>query len=109
MMRPNRRAVIGGAAACVALPALAGGVVHSIAIKRFKFDPSHVVVQVGDTIEWTNDDLAPHTASADEFGWDTGEIAKGSSVKIIITTGMETSYFCAFHPHMKGTIEIQSK
>lgn len=79
---------------------------HDIVIKSFTFEPQSVTVQVGDTIRWTNEDLAPHTATASEAGWDTGELAKGQSATILVTHGMQTSYFCAFHPHMKGTIEV---
>ena len=107
MIRLNRRSILGGVAACAALPTLAvETVVHKIAIKRFEFDPKTVTVHVGDVIEWTNHDLAPHTASATEFGWDTGEISKGTAQQITVTEDMEQGYFCAYHPHMTGRIEI---
>ena len=79
---------------------------HDIRIKSFRFEPQHLVVKVGDTICWTNEDLAPHTATATEAGWDTGEIVKDDTRSIVVADGMETSYFCAFHPHMKGAIEL---
>lgn len=107
----SRRKVIGGAAATTA--ALAANplraresTVHEVAISTFTFDPQHLQVHVGDKIRWTNHDLAPHTATAEQFSWDTGEIAKGETVEVIVTAGMETSYFCAFHSHMTGTIEV---
>ncbi|MBI1495428.1 plastocyanin/azurin family copper-binding protein [Halocynthiibacter styelae] len=109
--RFSRRQVIGGAAATAAALTTTSlrsdvPIVHEVAILTFKFEPQHLRVHVGDTIRWTNHDLAPHTATADQFGWDTGEIAKDEIAEVIVTAGMETSYFCAFHPHMKGTIEI---
>jgi plastocyanin len=79
---------------------------HDVLISSFRFDPAHLRVNVGDTIRWTNEDLAPHTATADEFGWDTEELVNGQSGEVVVTDGMETSYFCVFHPHMKGSIEI---
>lgn len=79
---------------------------HEVVIKSFKFEPKHIRVKVGDTIRWINEDLAPHTATAMESGWDTGEVVKGDSKTIMVTEGIETSYFCMFHPHMKGTIEL---
>ncbi len=107
----SRRNVMVGAAASAAVLTAAplraqGPTVHEVQIHAFKFDPQTVQARVGDAIRWTNQDLAPHTATADEFGWDTEEISKGEFVEIVVTKGMETSYFCAFHPHMKGTIEI---
>ncbi|MGJ5617868.1 cupredoxin domain-containing protein [Sulfitobacter sp. MF3-043] len=106
-----RRDVIGGAAASAVVlttsPLLAAEPnVHDIAIKAFKFEPDLVQVHVGDTIRWTNHDVAPHTATADAFGWNTAEIAKSETAEITVIEGMETSFFCTFHPHMKGSIEI---
>jgi plastocyanin len=108
-----RRDVLVGAVTSVAALAISGGNVssaepktHDVVIKSFKFDPMHITVKVDDTIRWTNEDLAPHTATATEGGWDTGEIAKGDDRSVVVSEGMDTNYFCAFHPHMKGTIEL---
>ena len=104
-----RRDVLIGAAAMLAAPkpALAGpGRLHEVAIRNLVFEPEHLVVRVGDTIRWTNHDIAPHTATATEFGWDTGELARGDSAGITVTADMETGYFCVFHPHMKGRLDI---
>ncbi|MEO9824156.1 MAG: cupredoxin domain-containing protein [Paracoccaceae bacterium] len=108
----RRSVLVGAVASATALsalntqPALAGTTMHEVLIKSFTFEPATIQAKIGDTIRWTNEDLAPHTATADEFGWDTGELAKGASVEVVVTKGMETSYFCVFHPHMKGSIEI---
>ncbi len=80
--------------------------VHVVRIKSFAFQPSRLRVRVGDVIRWTNEDLAPHTATANEFGWDTGELARGDTGEVIVTADMEREYFCVFHPHMKGRIKI---
>jgi plastocyanin len=79
---------------------------HDIKIKHFKFDPESIQVKFGDIIRWTNEDLAPHTATANNFGWDTEELAEGDNAEITVVEGMDTAYFCAFHPHMKGAITI---
>jgi plastocyanin len=83
-----------------------GPVTHEVRIKGFTFSPEQIEVKTGDTIRWTNDDLAPHTATASEFGWDTGEISGGNSAEVIVTSEMETTYFCAFHPHMIASLII---
>lgn len=81
--------------------------VHEVAIKAFEYVPDRITAQPGDIIRWINHDLAPHTASADDLSWDTGEIARGASADITVTQDMQTQYFCAFHPHMKGTITLE--
>jgi plastocyanin len=107
-----RRDVLTGAAAFAVVLATARPgfsstqTIHKIRIKEFAFDPETVSAKVGDIIRWTNGDLAPHTATAKEFGWDTDKIASGESTELIVTTDLERDYFCAFHPHMKGNIDI---
>ena len=107
----NRRDLLVGAAVLAGAPIIvvtdgpAGAAVHhDVAIKSFTFEPQQLVVNIGDTIRWTNEDLAPHTATATDGSWDTGEIVRGDSRSIVVVEGMETAYFCAFHPHMKGAI-----
>jgi plastocyanin len=75
---------------------------HAVAIKGFKFSPANLTVAVGDTIVFTNEDGAPHTATSEAF--DTGTIAKGASASVTIAAAGETDYHCNFHPMMKGKI-----
>ena len=107
----TRREVLVGTAASAAVltpQSLAAetGEVHEILIKAFRFEPAQIQVRIGDKVRWTNQDLAPHTATADEYGWDTGMLAQTDVGEVTITRDMEVSYFCAFHPHMKGSFEI---
>ena len=107
----SRRTAIAGAVATAAVPVpcrvfAVGSTRHEIEIKSFVFHPILIQARVGDTIRWTNSDLAPHTATADEFGWDTGSLERGETGEIQVTEGMEITYFCTFHPHMQGLIEI---
>ena len=37
----------------------------TVTIRSFKFEPATVTVNVGDIVEWKNDDIVPHTATAD--------------------------------------------
>lgn len=95
----------GAAAVPAAKPSLASTPqVHDVEIRSFQFAPESIQVRLGDTIQWTNTDLALHTAT--EFGWDTGSLAQIQAVTITVTEDMETSFFCVFHPHMEWKIEI---
>ena len=108
----SRRALLGGAAvaaAALSLPlrdALAGPVTHEVRIKGFVFEPADLEVRIGDTVRWINDDLAPHTATAQEFGWDTGPLERGQTGEVTVIDGMEVDYFCVFHPHMVARLRI---
>ncbi|WP_108883593.1 plastocyanin/azurin family copper-binding protein [Anderseniella sp. Alg231-50] len=79
---------------------------HRVEISGFKFTPDRLEVSVGDTITWINRDIAPHTATASDASWDTGELVRDAEASIAVTAGMETSYFCAFHPMMKAQLSV---
>jgi plastocyanin len=80
--------------------------VHDIEIRRFKFVPASLDVRPGDMICWTNFDLAPHTATADDDGFDTGILKKGQSQVVEVSEALSRTYHCAFHPHMKARINL---
>src|SRR3954453_22468566 len=77
-----------------------------VTIKNFKFAPSTSSVHVGDTITWTNQDIAPHTATASNGSWDTGTINKGKTGSHTFTTAGTFPYICSIHPSMKGTVTV---
>src|SRR3954447_23150928 len=51
----------------------------NVSIKDFLFDPKTISVNVGDTITWTNEGAAPHTVSADDGGFESGNMDKGAT------------------------------
>lgn len=108
----NRRnmiktSVATGLVVMLGLPAYAAKT-HKVAIRGFKFVPASLEVNVGDKIEFTNNDSAGHTATAIDASWDTGSIDRGQSKSIAVTAGMGESYKCAFHPSMKGKLVIKA-
>lgn len=105
-------AVAIAAASTVPLPlaktALAHGEprTHTVRIKNFVFAPRTLTVHAGDTIRWINNDIVPHTATADDESWDTGELKRGQSGEIKVRADMTLNYFCRFHPMMKANLRI---
>lgn len=96
--------LIGFAAApglCVASPDTI-----EVKIEHFAYVPEIVKVAPGDTIVFVNEDIVPHTATAADQSWTTGEIAHGESARVIIPENAGADYFCAFHPMMTGRLMI---
>jgi plastocyanin len=98
------RGLFAAAALLAALTAPAFAAEHAVTIKGMKFDPPAITVAVGDTITFTNEDPAPHTATADDGSFDTGRLGKGESATVTIEAGGDHSYKCLVHPSMKGTV-----
>ncbi|MEM7443021.1 MAG: plastocyanin/azurin family copper-binding protein [Pseudomonadota bacterium] len=83
-----------------------GPATHHVDIHNFTFSPANLRVRPGDTIIWTNRDIAPHTATADDDTWDTGALRQNESASLVVTEDMHSSYYCRFHPMMTAVLEI---
>lgn len=80
----------------------------AVTISGFAYQPDPIRVAVGSTVTWTNDDGQDHTVDGTErtAGLRSGSIADGGTYEHAFDTAGTYSYFCAFHPFMKGTIEV---
>ena len=72
----------------------------------FQFVPARVDAHVGDTIEWTNQDFAPHSASDAGGKWTTAPLNNGATGRVVVMTAVTFAYRCIFHPMMKCTIAV---
>ncbi|MGZ8437179.1 MAG: cupredoxin domain-containing protein [Candidatus Limnocylindrales bacterium] len=93
----------GGGAACTQ-NATAGAV--AVSIKGFAFNPADIQAKVGDTITFTNNDTAPHSATLDDGSCSTGTISPGSADGLTFTAAGTYPFHCKIHPSMKGTITV---
>ncbi len=82
------------------------GVNHKVAIRDWKYIPYSLEVKPGDTITWTNYDVAPHTATALDRNWDTGWLEKNDEGTVHVVAGMPTEYYCTVHPQMRAEIKF---
>jgi plastocyanin len=81
---------------------------HTVVIREVKFQPTVLTVKVGDTVEWRNDDVVPHTATSTEpKKFDSGILAVGSSWKYVVTKRGTYLYNCTLHPNMKATLIVR--
>lgn len=71
------------------------------------FQPTDITTGRGSTIVWTNWDTVAHTVTAEDGRFDSGTIAPGDSFEQRFEKIRSYSYFCKFHPEMKGTVTIQ--
>ena len=81
----------------------------TVAIRSFKFEPATVTVNQGDTVEWKNDDVVPHTATEDvrKPSFDSGTIEVGAAWRYIARNKGTYDYTCTFHPNMEGKLIVK--
>ena len=92
------------AGAACAESAAAGEV--SVSIADFAFSPADITASVGQTITFTNNDSAPHTATLDDDSCGTTNIANGETGGLTFSAAGTFPFHCAVHPNMKGTITV---
>ena len=93
-----------GEAPCA--PATEAGTVTAT-MANIAFDPTSITASVGDTVTWTNNDSAQHTATVKSDPTCTTEtLANGASGSIVFNVAGSYEFFCKIHPTMTGTIEV---
>ena len=79
-----------------------------IEIREFEFAPDAPKLKPGDVIVWINKDIVPHTVTADDDSWDSGQIDSGGKWEMVVKDGQFKSYYCRFHPSMTARLDIVS-
>jgi len=79
---------------------------RTIAIKNFTFAPNALRVPVGATVRWTNEDAAPHTATATGSAFSSPQLRKGQGYAKRFGKAGRYAYLCALHPGMRGTVIV---
>ncbi len=77
----------------------------SIRMAGSRFEPSALAITVGRSVFWFNDDALPHTISATDGSWDSGNLAPGQAYERSFNTAGSYPYLCRYHPGMAGMIE----
>jgi plastocyanin len=70
-----------------------------------KFAPAEITVARGAEITFDNNDVAPHTVTADDGSTDSGIIDPGKAFKLTVNDAF--AYHCEVHPSMKATVRLE--
>ena len=74
------------------------------------YDPDVVRIQPGQSIEWTNDGRSPHTVTADDGSWDSGNMDPGAEFTHTFDQPGIYSFYCRYHGSpgvgMAGTVVV---
>jgi plastocyanin len=75
-----------------------------VTIDKLVFSPADIEVQVGDTVEWVNNDTFAHTATV-KGGFEVMIPSKQKATHVF-ATAETVDYYCRFHPNMRGRIAV---
>jgi len=97
------------AAAAEVQPAAAATPDYQVDIMSYEFgDGKQLVVKVGQTVQWTNHDSAPHTVTTTSapVKFDSGTLNQGDSWSYTFTKAGTYEYYCAVHPDMVSSVKV---
>ena len=81
--------------------------VVAVKIGNFTFGPQELKVKSGTTVTWTNEDDIPHTVvSPNNFR--SKPLDSEDKYSFTFSTPGTYKYFCSLHPHMTGTIVVET-
>ncbi|MFM9106920.1 MAG: cupredoxin family copper-binding protein, partial [Chloroflexota bacterium] len=89
-------------------PAASGaGAAVEVAIANYAFDPAALDVAAGTTVTWTNKDTVPHTVTAVDKSFDSGNMPPGATFSHTFATAGTVDYICQYHGGMKATVTVK--
>jgi plastocyanin len=107
---PPAIALIGVIASLLALaaPPPTRAAEHDVQIVDSTFSPASLTIQVGDTVTWRNADDRPHTVTANDGAFDSGNLDEGRGFSFTFTESGTYTYRCDYHPEMQATIVVEA-
>jgi len=72
------------------------------------YDPDNITVVIGinNTVIWTNNDNEPHTVTAKDGSFDSGNMDPGATFTYTFTKPGTYLYICTYHPWMHGYVTV---
>jgi plastocyanin len=88
--------------------AIIQGAGANVSVKGFVPDTITVVIGINNTVLWTNNDVAPHTVTANDGSFGSEDLAQGQSFIWTFTSPGIYDYHCMIHPWMTGTVIVKT-
>ncbi len=81
--------------------------VTTVHIKGFKYVPDTVTIHPGGVVKFVEDDETPHTVTAADKSFDSGNLDQGKSWTHTFAKEGTYKYFCAYHTYMTGSVVVK--
>ena len=95
-----------GAAVFAAAPAQSAEM--TVMIDNFTFNPPRLTITAGTTVTWDNEDDIPHTVASSTRVFRSKALDTSDKFSFTFATPGVYEYFCSLHPHMTGTIVVET-
>jgi plastocyanin len=89
----------------IAVPASAAPRIYTVTIQQMAFGPTATGLRVGDIIEWVNNDIFVHSATAKDKSFDI-ELKPKAHVRMTLKQARTVAFYCRYHPGMMGRLRV---
>ena len=103
-MPPVSRIVVFAGLLLATVPA--SGATIQVTMQNLEIAPAVASARVGDTVEWINNDIVAHTATARAGDFDVTVPPKKSATVVLKKAG-SVDYYCRYHPNMKASLSVE--
>jgi plastocyanin len=79
--------------------------IYTVTIQDMKFGPTPPKMHVGDTVEWVNNDIFLHSATAKDKSFDV-ELKPKAHLWTTFHRAGTYPFACRYHPGMTGTLVV---
>jgi len=79
---------------------------YTVTMQDMQFGPTPAAIHVGDTIEWVNNDIFVHTATATDKAFDV-ELKPKAHMWTTFHAAGTYAFTCRYHPGMKGSLVVK--
>ena len=80
---------------------------HSVIIEGMQFNPNALTIASGDTVDWVNKDIVPHTATSTSKEFNSAVIQSGGTWRHAFKKPTSIDYACSLHPTMKAKLTVK--
>ena len=80
----------------------------SVTMAGARFTPASISIKTGETVRWFNDDAIPHTVTALDRTWDSGNLPPGGSFERRFDSVGSYPYVCLYHSWMTAMVVVSS-
>ena len=79
---------------------------YTIKMQNSAYTPATLTVTPNSVVTWVNDDNVPHTVTATDGSFNSGDIAVGASYNRTFTTKGTINYYDTYNNNMKGIVIV---
>ncbi len=88
-------------------PAATAAPAAAVHMRDFAYLPATVIVAPGQRVEFVQDDATPHTVTASDKSFDSGNLDQHATWSQTFAKPGTYAYYCTYHPNMKGTVVVK--